>query len=86
MAQRNSEKYPKAWAFFEEQARNITAEQDLVHLGNYRIPCPDASGKFIYAKNVVELWSRFINFWTVNVGEDPAEQVYHKIQYIVNHF
>lgn len=51
----NSQKYPEAWKFYEEQARNITGERDLLHMGNYRIPVPNMSGDFIYADTVESL-------------------------------
>ena len=40
----NSVLHPEAWAFYEEQARNISGTH-LKHLGNYRIPVPDMSIK-----------------------------------------
>lgn len=80
----NSVKHPEAWNFFEEHARNIMQEPDLVHLGNYRIPVPDRSGNFIYTKTVEELWSRFIEFWYKIGINSPS--MYGKIQYIVQNF
>lgn len=79
----NSERYPKAWEFYIENARNITMEPDLVHLGNYRIPKPDGSG-IIYADTVTQLWSRFIKDWNESVHDEAT--LYNKIQYIVTHF
>ena len=77
----NSEKYPEAWAFYIEQARNIMQEPELVHLGNYRIPKPNMSGDFIYAKTVEGLWSQFIQAWyMIDIN---SHSVYGKIQYIV---
>ncbi len=79
----NRFKHPKAWVFFEEQARNITGESDLVHLGHYRIPKPDESGDFIYADTVETLWCRFIDTWNHSVYD--SESLYRQIQYITTH-
>jgi hypothetical protein len=80
----NRELYPEAWNFFEEQARNIMEEPDLIHKGNYRIPKPDRSGNFIYADSPEILWSKFIESWyKVDIN---SESVYGKIQYIVQNF
>lgn len=80
----NSEKHPEAWNFYVEQARNISNELNLNHLGNYRIPKPNRSGDFIYAETVEELWSKFIKSW-YNIDIN-SESVYGKIQYIVQNF
>jgi hypothetical protein len=78
----NSEKYPKAWSFFEENARNIVNEETINSLGNYRIPEPNKSGNFIYANSPEKLWLKFIRKW---FHEDlNSESLYGKIQYIVN--
>lgn len=80
----NSKKYPEAWEFYINHARNITQESDLIHLGNYRISEPNRSGKFIYANTVEELWLKFIKSWyDVNFN---SESVHGKIQYIVQNF
>lgn len=81
---KNSEAHPEAWRFYTKQARNIEQEEDINHLGNYRIPVPDQSGSFIYAQNVEELWSKFIQSWYKWDLNSPS--VYGKIQYIVNTF
>ena len=80
----NRVKYPEAWKFFEEQARNIMEEPTLVHLGNYRIPNPDNNGEFIYTNTVEKLWCKFIDTW--NNGVHDSESLYRKIQYITTHF
>jgi hypothetical protein len=79
----NRIKHPEAWKFWEEQARNIMGEPDLVHMGNYRIPIPDKSGNFLYAKTVEELWGKFIDSW-YNLQGLNAPTVRGKIQFIVN--
>lgn len=81
---KNSELHPEAWAFYIEQARNITGEPELVSLGNYRIPIPDQSGNFIYADEIEQLWPQFIREWYKISLDSPS--VYGKIQYIVNNF
>ena len=75
--------HPAAWTFYSEQARNITKELDLVHLGNYRIPKPDESGDFIYADTVEQLWYRFFDAWTFSVHD--SESLHRQIQYITTH-
>ena len=80
----NSERYPEAWNFYIEQARNITNEPDLIHLGNYRIPEPNRSGRFIYAYTVESLWCKFIESWYR--PDLNSESVYGRIQYIVRTF
>ena len=82
----NRLKYPEAWKFYEEQARNIMEEDDLNHLGNYRIPVPDQSGNFIYTKSVEDLWSKFIHAWYDPKLGLNSPSVYGKIQYIVEKF
>ena len=80
----NKKKYPEAWEFYIEQARNIMEEPELNHMGNYRIPKPNMSGDFIYAKDVTELWDKFILDWyEPNI---KSHSVYGKIQYIVDNF
>lgn len=49
MPKSNSELYPEVWKIFVEQARNISEEKDICHLGTYRIPNPDKSGNFLYS-------------------------------------
>ena len=80
----NSVLHPEAWAFYEEQVRNISGTH-LSHLGNYRIPVPDMSGDFIYASTVESLWCQFIRVWYELKGLN-APTVYGKIQYIVENF
>ncbi len=80
----NKERYPDAWEFFIEQARNIEEEPEINHLGKYSIPVPDKSGNFIYANDVGNLWVQFIKAW-----EKPSltsHSVKGKIQYIVQNF
>ena len=80
----NAVKYPEAWAFYKEHARNISEEPHLNHLGNYRIPEPNQSGDFIYADTVEDLWISFLRKWyEPNI---KSESLYGKIQYIVEHF
>ena len=82
--QSNKKLHPEAWEFFVEQARNITEEEDLNHLGNYSIPVPDMSGNFIYTDTVEQLWIRFIQAWyrpSLN-----SHSVRGKIQYIAINF
>lgn len=80
----NAELYPEAWSFYIDQARNIKEEYDINYLGNYRIPEPNRSGKFIYAQTVEELWGKFIDKW--NEPDLNSESIRSKIQYIVNTF
>jgi hypothetical protein len=84
MAVSNKIKYPQAWAFYIEHARNMMEEEDCKY--NYRIPKPNMSGDFIYADKVEHLWSMFIRAW-----HDPRDglnspSLYGKIQYIVETF
>lgn len=80
----NAIKHPEAWNFFIEQARNVE-DTDVGYLGKYRIPVPDKSGNFIYAKDTGELWRLFIDAW-YNIESLNAPTVRGKIQYIVNNF
>lgn len=81
----NKDKYPEAWNFYVREARNIQEESDLNRLGNYRIPKPDKSGKFIYAETIEQLWSRFIIIWhTITSLNAPTCR--GKIQYITQVF
>jgi hypothetical protein len=82
----NSIKHPEEWAFWIEQARNITEEPTLVHLGNYRIPRPDMSGSFLYADTVERLWIDFMYSWNDPGSGLNSPSVYGKIQYIVEKF
>jgi hypothetical protein len=83
MSESNRFKHPDAWVFYEEQARNIMGEPDLVHLGNYRIPAPDETGNFIYADTPEQLWARFFDAWTFSIHD--SESLHRQIQYIVTH-
>lgn len=84
MAQKsNSEKYPEAWAFFIEHARNMEDEPEVIH-GKYRIPKPDRSGDFLYSHCPGELFWKFKNFFYHVDINSPS--VYGKIQYIVQNF
>lgn len=80
----NADVHPEAWTFYVEQARNMTKEPTLIHLGKYRIPRPNADGTFIYANNVIHLWNKFIDSWYADDLNSPS--VRGKIQYIVNNF
>jgi hypothetical protein len=80
----NADIHPEAWDFYIAQARNITSEKDIRHLGNYRIPSPDRSGEFIYSRTVDGLWAKFIRRWyEPNIN---SESVYGKIQGIIEQF
>ena len=81
---KNSERYPEAWAFYVENARNISKEPELKQFGTYRIPEPNESGNFIYADTVESLWSKFINNWFL--PDINSASVYGKIQGIVQRF
>ncbi len=81
----NSKEHPEAFAFFVEQARNITEVLELKHLGNYRIPVPNMSGDFIYSMTVEVLWIKFIKMWYQLEGLN-APTVRGKIQHIVKTF
>ena len=80
----NEELYPECWKFFIEFARNITQEEDIKHLGKYRISAPDMSGRFIYANCPGVLFSKLKDEFYKPSLESPS--VYGKIQYIVNNF
>ena len=79
----NKEKYPEAWAFYVEHARNMMEEN---YEFNYRIPIPDLSGNFINADTPEQLWSRFIRSWFNTKQGLNSPSIYEKIQYIVNTF
>jgi len=79
----NSKEHPEAWAFYIENARNISKESDLKGLGKYRIPDPIGED-FIYANDVTELWAKFIQRWYEPNLNSPS--IYGTIQYIVNKF
>lgn len=82
----NSELFPEAWKFFIDFARNITKEDDIKHLGNYRISDPrDLSGNtFIYANCPRELFNKLKDAWYSESLDSPS--IYGKIQFIVNNF
>lgn len=79
----NSVKEPEAWAFFIREARNME-NTDIAHLGKYRIPVPDKSGRFIYRDSPESLWVGFILEWYKPSLDSPS--VYGKIQYITQTF
>jgi len=80
----NSEKYPEAWAFFIEHARNISEEPEVNHHGKYSVPMPDKSGRFLYADCPGLLFTKFNEeFYKISL-DSPS--VYGKIQYIVENF
>lgn len=79
----NAEKYPEAWKFFLEHARNIENEKDLPKF-KYRIPKPDMSGDFIYHDHPEQLFQLFREEFYKPSLTSPS--VYGKVQYIVNTF
>lgn len=79
----NSKKYPDAWSFFIENARNME-NTEFEYLGKYRIPKPDMSGDFIYNDRVEILFQDFKNeFYKPSL---KSHSVYGKIQCIVENF
>lgn len=78
----NRIKYPEAWAFFVEHARNIE-EEDEGKIAPYRIPKPDRSGDFIYADCPGKLFRVFLEHWHKPSLDSPS--VRGKIQHIVKH-
>lgn len=79
----NEVKYPEAWKFFEEHARNIEDEEESKY-GKYRIPSPDMSGSFIYADCPGVLFLLFKEeFYKPRLH---SLSVYGRIQYIVRNF
>jgi hypothetical protein len=79
----NSKKYPEAWNFFIEHARNME-NTEFEHLGKYRIPKPNMSGDFIYHDKVEMLFQVFKDeFYKPSIS---SPSVYGKIQYIVGNF
>lgn len=79
----NADKYPEAWKFFIEHARNIENEKDLPNY-KYRIPTPDMSGNFIYHDHPGNLFHLFREEFYKPRLNSPS--LYGKIQYIVNTF
>lgn len=83
MKTRNSEKYPEAWKFFIEHARNMEGTE-FDKYGKYRISIPDLSGDFIYSNDVGILFIKFKDeFYKPSIN---SPSVYGKIQYIVEKF
>jgi hypothetical protein len=80
---KNSKKYPEAWGFFIEHARNME-NTEFESLGKYRIPKPDLSGDFIYNNRVEMLFQDLKDLFYNESLESPS--VFGKIQYIVNNF
>ena len=80
----NKELYPECWQFFIDFARNITQEDDISHLGNYRISAPDMSGRFIYSNAPEKLFVKLKNEFYKPSLDSPS--VYGKIQAIVEKF
>ena len=77
----NSEKYPKAWRFFVELARNMEGTI-YEEFGKYRVPSPNKERQFIYAEDTPELFIKLKNeFYKENIN---SLSLYGKIQYIVN--
>lgn len=78
----NKVRYPEAWAFFIEHARNLEEEPEFTY--KYRIPKPDMSGDFLYANTIEYLWISFKEeFYKPRL---ESHSVYGAIQYIVNTF
>ena len=80
----NKELYPECWEFFISFARNITQEEDINHLGNYRISIPNKGSVFLYADCPRVLFRKLHNEWYKPQIDSPS--VYGKIQYIVETF
>lgn len=79
----NAIKYPEAWKFFIEHARNIEGYPEE-EFGIYRIPTPDLSGTFIYADHPGVLFQRFKEeFYKPRLN---SHSLYGKIQYITDNF
>lgn len=79
----NAIKYPEAWEFFIEHARNMEDEPECIH-GKYRIPVPNMSGNFIYADDPGVLFVRFKEeFYKPRL---ESHSLYGKIQYIADSF
>ena len=81
----NSERYPEAWAFYIEHARNMGGTEFEID-GKYRIPVPDMKTpiEYIHTDTVEMLWSQFISRWYREDLNSPS--LHGKIQYIVNNF
>ena len=79
----NAVKYPEAWEFFIEHARNMEDETESKY-GKYRIPKPDMSGNFIYADCPGVLFLLFKEEFYKPRFESYS--VYGKIQYIADNF
>ena len=78
--QSNSQKYPEAWKFFIEHARNMENTEFEIY-GKYRIPKPDMSGDFIYSNcSGMLFWLFKEDFYKPSLN---SHSVYGKIQYIV---
>jgi len=80
----NKEAYPECWAFFIEHARNLEDEPDYTPEKKYSVPCPDMSGRFIYANDTPLLWKKLFSEFYIPGINSPS--VYGKIQHIVDHF
>jgi hypothetical protein len=78
----NSKKYPEAWKYFVEYARNIEGCEDAIN-GKYCIPHPTKS-EFIYSNDTGELFLKFKDAFYAENFNSPS--IYGKIQYIVNNF
>ncbi len=83
MVTSNAERYPEAWAFFLEHARNIENETGLPNF-KYRIPKPDMSGDFIYRDDIGDLfWAFKDEFYKPSLN---SHSVYGQIQAITEKF
>lgn len=79
----NSKRFPEAWEFFIEHARNME-NTEFEQFGKYRIPVPDMSGNFIYSDCPGKLfWVFKEEFYKPSLN---SHSVYGKIQYIVENF
>ena len=78
----NSKKYPEAWAFFIEHARNIKGCEDE-SLGLYRVPHPTEE-ICLYSNHIGELFLKLKAVFYEPSLDSPS--VYGKVQYIVTHF
>jgi hypothetical protein len=79
----NSKKYPEAWNFFIEHARNME-NTEFERFGKYRIPKPDKSGDFLYHDDVGWLfWYFKEEFYKPNLN---SHSVHGIIQYVVENF
>ena len=84
MKKTNSELYPECWDFFIDFAKNITQEDDIKHLGNYRISLPNTKGEFIYADCTGILFNKLKKEFYKKSSERLS--AYGNIQYIIEKY